>query len=516
MDFGEAKFIISKYFNKQLLVIDSLQTPGMAYKFHKSTAKLFACASCKKLGKSRTVTVVEGRIVGNKNPEDDHHEACRPVPRESIDVLEIDRNMRSEVRRSGKRPREAYAAAVATIPKRFKTSAEQTAVVSLFPAFSEIRGSLYRHRSWQNIPVPDPCDIPEELRSTVRGKSVEPEDENFNERFLLYSGQDGKLLIFGADTELTTLFHSEYIIADGTFEMAPDSSYQLYTVHGILHGEGSPLLWALLPNKTKATYVEMFSVIQQAFRERFSHLQSPSQRVFITDFELAAIAAIEEVFPNDVTKGCTFHFRQALHRNISIIGLSREYALEDTLVKDWVRMIMGLTLLPAVFVPTAWDVLKTPPYSADPDVVTKMQLFSQYFQKTWMEGSFPVTLWNHFDNTGPRTTNIAEGWHNGLNTTFGTPHPSAGTFLNWLQGAQYLVQARGIQLNAGRQPKQRSPTYRELDQRISHAKLQFGLRSGWIFVNLFPHHQIQLEAEILSYLKHAGYLIAGNALNAQS
>jgi hypothetical protein len=251
MDFGEAKFISSKFLNKQLLVIDSVRSPGMVHKFHKATDKLFACASCKKLGKSRTVTVVKGRIIGNKNPEDDHHEACRPIAREAIDV-DIDRTVRAEVRRTGKRPREAYAAAVATIPKRFKTSAEQTAVVSLFPTFSH-----------------------------------------------------------------------------------------------------------------KTT----------------------------------------------------------------------------------------------------------------------------------------------------RTTNLAEGWHNGLNTTFGTPHPSAGTFLNWLQGAQYLIQAREIQLNAGRQPKQQSPIYRDLDRRIRHAKLQFGLRSGWIFVDLFPHQQTALEAEISTYLKHAGYLIAGNALN---
>ena len=118
-----------------------------------------------KLGKSRIVTVVEGRIVDNKNSEDGHHDDCRPVARESIDVTEIDRCMRTDVRQTGKRPREAYAAAVGTIPKQFKTSAEQTAVVSPFPAFNEIRGSLYCHRSRQNIPVPDPCDIPEELRS---------------------------------------------------------------------------------------------------------------------------------------------------------------------------------------------------------------------------------------------------------------------------------------------------------------------------------------------------------------
>ena len=220
--------------------------------------------------------------------------------------------------------------------------------------------------------------------------------------------------------------------------MAPDSSYQLYTVHGLPCGEGISLVWALLPNKTRATYVEMFSAIQQAFLERFSHLRPPSRRVFLTDFELAAIDAIKEVFPSDVTKGCTFHFRQALNRNIGIIGLSNEYASEDTMVKNWVRQIMGLTLLPAVFISTAWNVLRHPPEAAYPDVATKMQHFSQYFQNTWMEGSFPMTLWNHYDNTGPRTTNLAEGWHNGLNYTFGTPHPSSSTFLNWLQGVQYF------------------------------------------------------------------------------
>ena len=87
MDYGEAKFISSRYFNQQLLVIESQRNVGMTYKFHKRTDKQFSCSSCKKLGKCRTVTVVDGRIVGNKHPEDDHHKACTPVPTESIDVL---------------------------------------------------------------------------------------------------------------------------------------------------------------------------------------------------------------------------------------------------------------------------------------------------------------------------------------------------------------------------------------------------------------------------------------------
>jgi len=74
-----------------------------------------------------------------------------------------------------------------------------------------------RHRAATHIPVPNPFDIPDELKTTVRGKSVNEIDENFQERFLLYFGQDDKLLIFAADTELNTLHKSSYIICDGTF-----------------------------------------------------------------------------------------------------------------------------------------------------------------------------------------------------------------------------------------------------------------------------------------------------------
>jgi len=31
---------------------------------------------------------------------------------------------------------------------------------------------------------------------------------------------------------------------------------------------------------------------------------------------------------------------------------------------------------------------------------------------------------SHFDNLEPRTTNLAKGWHNGLNSNLGVSHPS--------------------------------------------------------------------------------------------
>ena len=52
-------------------------------------------------------------------------------------------------------------------------------------------------------------------------------------------------------------------------------------------------------------------------------------KTFITDFELAAIKAIQSVFPEVVVRGCSFHLRQALMRRIQHEGLQSVYD-EDT------------------------------------------------------------------------------------------------------------------------------------------------------------------------------------------
>jgi MULE transposase domain len=445
-----------------------------------------------------------------KDPEEDHHVDCRPVAEATIDVTEMDRAMRSDVHTTGKRPRDAYSDTVLSIAKRFKSTEEQAVVIEKFPTFSGVRRQLSRHRDALHVPVPDPFNIPDELRTTYRGKNVNETDINYLERFLLYSGQDGKLLVFCADSELRTLYNSTFIICDGTFEMAPSSSYQLYTMHGFHSGEAMPLMWAILPNKSGSTYAEMFGAIRQAMVDK--HGDVGGQRCFLVDFELAAIDAIRTVFTESRVKGCTFHFRQALMRHVADEGLRPTYSSNDPpQVRDWIRQIMGLTLLPVVFIARAWDTLRCPPAVADPGLVSKMAAFSAYVDRTWINGSFNPAMWSHFDNIGPRTTNIAEGWHNKLNHSFGMPHPSPRNFLHWLQKCQFDVQCRLVQLDAGRVAKPRAATYIQLDDKIASAKLNFSLRAGNIFTTVFPHPNgwTKLGDEITTYLRHAAYLIAG-------
>ena len=286
------------------------------------------CSACRKLGKWRSLTVKEGRIVASKHPEDDHHANCEPISQSVIDALDVDRTMRSNARTTGKRARESYNEAVCSIAKRCKTSDEQTAVIVNFPSYGEVRRQLNRHRTFQHVPVPDPLNIPAVMRMTWRGRQLPETDENHAEQFLLYESENGRMLIFCAKTELKLLHQSEYVICDGTFEMAPDSAYQLYTMHGFFNGESIPLLWALLPGKTNALYREMFSAIRQSMMTEYNSIGAI--KYVLTDFEIAAIQAVETIFPEVTVKGCSFHFRQAIIRRINEEGKSNTRRLENT------------------------------------------------------------------------------------------------------------------------------------------------------------------------------------------
>lgn len=152
MDFGEAKFILSQRLNKNLLVYNCDRNVGFVYKFHKKNETQYACVTCKSLGKNRVITVRDGRIVGLKHPEDDHHVSCRPVSEDSVEILDMDRTMRQDVHRTGKRPRDAYSETIATIPKRFKTSERQKEV---FFKADNLKYCQYYYNYWSFVNLID-------------------------------------------------------------------------------------------------------------------------------------------------------------------------------------------------------------------------------------------------------------------------------------------------------------------------------------------------------------------------
>ena len=47
----------------------------------------------------------------------------------------------------------------------------------------------------------------------------------------------------------------------------------------------------------------------------------------------------------------------------------------------------------------------------------KVEDFIKYFE-TWVNGDYPISLWNHFGNNGPRTNNHLEGDNRKTNSEF--------------------------------------------------------------------------------------------------
>jgi len=133
-----------------------------------------------------------------------------------------------------------------------------------------------------------------------------------------------------------------------------------------------------------------------------------------------------------------------------------------------------------------------------------------------VQGDFHPDLWSHYDNNGPRTTNAAEGWHNSLNTHFGTPHPSLRVFLHWLAKCQFEVQSRCIQLAAGRAPKQQHWNYTSVNAELWNAKVRYGMDMGYIFAmpaadsNAIYSSRMQFRAVTESYLRRCSHLFGCN------
>jgi len=100
-------------------------------------------------------------------------------------------------------------------------------------------------------------------------------------------------------------------------------------------------------------------------------------------------------------------------------------------------------------------------------------------------------MWTRYDNLGPKTTNLAEGFLNSLNVRFGISHPSIRSFLQWLQKLYYEVQSvvvfSWLLVDHGRAPKQPSATYERLREAHERAKRTYSIDVGYVFATVFPN-----------------------------
>ena len=93
-----------------------------------------------------------------------------------------------------------------------------------------------------------------------------------------------------------------------------------------------PLIYMLLPNKTRETYNRAFTLLKEAAQSENLDIRPD---IIMTDFEQGLIQAVELNFPTAQFKGCYYHFTQALWRKVQSVGLQSDYCQENSEVASF-------------------------------------------------------------------------------------------------------------------------------------------------------------------------------------
>ena len=289
----------------------------------------------------------------------------------------------------------------------------QDETISKMPAPDHLKKTLYNKKSAKFPPLPanlGSVTIPDNLISCDYG--------DHQENMLIFDsgpepGED-RMIVLGVKPQLEYLERCRVLICDCTFATVPSLTFQLYTIHGLVGDIAPPLFFALLPNKTTATYTKLNETLIKT-------CPNLSPEIILTDFEKAGITSFERSFPGSLTGGCFFHLCQSVIRNVKESGLKIKY-VNDKAFRLRVKSLYCLTFIPVALIVEFFEALSNQ-YTDD-----EMALVD-YFERTYIGANKPKTnergkpmydhsFWNMRDRSNlgaPKTTNHSEGWHGRLN-----------------------------------------------------------------------------------------------------
>ncbi|XP_060845637.1 uncharacterized protein LOC132925246 [Rhopalosiphum padi] len=194
-------------------------------------------------------------------------------------------------------------------------------------------------------------------------------------------------IIIPSVSEFVLFDDGKTCFVDGTFKSSSKQFYQVYTVYidiGSINDEINviPVIYILLPNKTKIVYERLFSMIK-------AHIPNFNPESFTLDFEISTIQSIKQIFPNAEIYGCNFHFNQSLWRKVQNIGLASNYK-DDADTRLHVRMCSALAHIPIDDIDGGWIIIMI--NTSDND---KLQIFYDYLIEQWLKN--PIisrSVWN--------------------------------------------------------------------------------------------------------------------------
>lgn len=317
----------------------------------------------------------------------------------------------------------------------------------------------------------DRLQIPEQFRQTLENPSrrfllwdshsTEDDDEDVDEE------EDSRIIIFATDRCLYLLRNNRDWLFDGTFKASPTLFYQVFTIHCMLGNGALPCVYALLGNKSQPSYARVF----QKIKDKEPRLEP---RTVMCDFELAAINAMRGVFPEVEVSGCHFHLRQSIFRHILHEGLRSQY-INDENIRNHVKYLGALAFVPNADVADTFDEIQD-----GDDFPQELESVYAYFEATYIgrrlrrgrrPPRFPIPMWNQSERVEagmPRTNNLLEGWHNGIQSSLTGHHPTIWKFLTFLQKEELLQRSISEKVTAGNDTRYESEEQIKKTQRLQN------------------------------------------------
>ncbi|CAB4031965.1 Hypothetical predicted protein [Paramuricea clavata] len=321
------------------------------------------------------------------------------------------------------------------------------------PDFQSVRSQMSRVKLAEVPDTPQDIDDVNIKGSWARSRR--------NKWFLLHQDNDWGIAIFGTRRNLCALDQCQQLYMDATFRTAPRPYEQVFTILGEYYGRVLPLAIVLITNRAIGHYRQVLQVIQHKILHATGSEWEPE--AIVCDFEQALITAIQTELPNTRIEGCYFHFNQSLWRHVKDLAIMRNnFALLRT--ENRTQRL----------------------FSRYPGLVE----FFNYVFNNYINGNFPVTLWNVYDrDMDCRTNNHAEGFHRVWNNRVQVRHPNLWIFIRHLKDLQAQTNQGIRSMDNGGQPTRRRRRWQRLENQLQRLKTDYinGVRDVQSYWNAVSH-----------------------------
>lgn len=417
----------------------------------------------------------KGKIKVNGNQfvvSQPHHHAPNPARNE---VLKI----RTAIKRRAQTTLDGTQAIIAGA-----LAGVDAAVAAQLPAVKSLRRGTQRNRNAGNnnaVAVPQtraalPHPLPPDYTMTNAGTP-----------FLRWdSGDQDRILLFGSQEKLDALQNNSNWFMDGTFDSVPLIYTQLVTLHALVDGISIPCVYALLPDKTQATYTRMLRELRN-----IPGINLQPQTVLI-DFEVAEKNALEAVFPGVSVKGCFFHFSQNIWKKVQGNGLVDRYKQEPAFAEQ-VGKIAALAFVPEADVQRYFNILSQ---NIDQDLDIIMDYIEEYYLGVFRRGRFrrprfPISWWGVYDRVNaqlPRTNNAVEGWHNSFNGHVGSHHANIWKLIEVIKNDDDVSRVNLVKILQGNPPNNANPVFARMNARILTVVASYANRQPLDYLQGIAHN----------------------------